>query len=248
MFRPFVIRRAPGLCSRRSLRHAFRQSEHGGLGHAHDQPPNADDVAFRRAAHSCSDAFTTTPAPATPSPTVAPAAARDDAHHHDRSCVLPDAGWQRRRGRQRANARSGPPDGAQEHGDGNGRDEGAARGTIGQGASGECRRSRRSSPPARSSSGSRSREASRRSTCPPSSPRYPLTTRWDLGMFSLRGRLAQVVYTLTQFTTVDRVNFKLEGKPVKVLFGMPDPEDGSSEAIAWTSPSPGRRTATATCR
>jgi hypothetical protein len=40
---------------------------------------------------------------------------------------------------------------------------------------------------------------------------------WDLGVFSLRGRLAQVVYTLTQFTTVDRVNFKLEGQPVTVF-------------------------------
>ena len=59
---------------------------------------------------------------------------------------------------------------------------------------------------------------------------------WDLGMFELRGRLAQVVYTLTQFTTVDRVNFKLEGKPVKVLFGMADPEDGSSEAIVLDKP------------
>jgi hypothetical protein len=37
----------------------------------------------------------------------------------------------------------------------------------------------------------------------------------DGGVFSLRGRLAQVVYTLTQFTTVDRVSFKLEGKPVR---------------------------------
>jgi hypothetical protein len=59
---------------------------------------------------------------------------------------------------------------------------------------------------------------------------------WDLGAFSLRGRLAQVVYTLTQFTSVDRVNFKLDGKPVKVLFGMPDPESGSSEAIALDKP------------
>ena len=40
---------------------------------------------------------------------------------------------------------------------------------------------------------------------------------WDGGVFSLRGRLAQVVYTLTQFATVDRVNVKLEGKPVKVF-------------------------------
>ena len=50
---------------------------------------------------------------------------------------------------------------------------------------------------------------------------------WDLGVFSLRGRLAQVVYTLTQFTTVDRVNFKLEGKPVKVF---------SSEEIVLNKP------------
>jgi sporulation and spore germination protein/immunoglobulin-like protein involved in spore germination len=59
---------------------------------------------------------------------------------------------------------------------------------------------------------------------------------WDLGMFELRGRLAQVVYTLTQFTTVDRVSFKLDGKPVKVLFGMASPDDGSSEAIALDKP------------
>jgi len=58
----------------------------------------------------------------------------------------------------------------------------------------------------------------------------------DLGSFSLHGRLAQVVYTLTQFTTVDRVNFKLDGKPVKVLFGMADPENGSSEAIVLDKP------------
>ena len=59
---------------------------------------------------------------------------------------------------------------------------------------------------------------------------------WDLGSYSLRGRLAQVVYTLTQFTTVNRVNFKLEGKPVKVLFGMPSPENGSSEAVVLDKP------------
>ena len=56
------------------------------------------------------------------------------------------------------------------------------------------------------------------------------------GSYSLHGRVAQVVYTLTQFTTVDRVNFKLDGKPVKVLFGMPDPESGASEAIAMDKP------------
>jgi Sporulation and spore germination/Immunoglobulin-like domain of bacterial spore germination len=42
-----------------------------------------------------------------------------------------------------------------------------------------------------------------------------LDDAWDLGVYSLRGRLAQVAYTLTQSTTVDRVAFKLEGKPVK---------------------------------
>jgi hypothetical protein len=49
----------------------------------------------------------------------------------------------------------------------------------------------------------------------------------DGGVFSLRGRLAQVVYTLTQFATVDRVNFKLEGQPVKVF---------TSEEIVLDSP------------
>jgi hypothetical protein len=59
---------------------------------------------------------------------------------------------------------------------------------------------------------------------------------WDGGSYSLHGRVAQVVYTLTQFTTVDRVNFKLDGKPVKVLSGMPDPVSGASEAIAMDKP------------
>jgi len=59
---------------------------------------------------------------------------------------------------------------------------------------------------------------------------------WDLGIFELRGRLAQVVYTLTQFPTVDRVNVKLEGKPVKVLFGMASPDDGVAEAVVLDKP------------
>jgi germination protein M len=58
----------------------------------------------------------------------------------------------------------------------------------------------------------------------------------DGGSYSLHGRVAQVVYTLTQFTTVDRVNFKLDGKPVKALFGVPDPQSGASEAIAMDKP------------
>jgi germination protein M len=59
---------------------------------------------------------------------------------------------------------------------------------------------------------------------------------WDGGSYSLHGRVAQVVYTLTQSTRVDRVNFKLDGKPVKVLFGMPDPQSGASEAVALDEP------------
>jgi germination protein M len=59
---------------------------------------------------------------------------------------------------------------------------------------------------------------------------------WDSGMYELRGRLAQVTYTLTQFANIDRVSFKLDGKPLKALFGMPDPENGSSEKIALDKP------------
>jgi germination protein M len=47
------------------------------------------------------------------------------------------------------------------------------------------------------------------------------------GTFSVRGRLAQVVYTVTQFTTVDRVSFKLDGKPVTAF---------SSEGIVLDKP------------
>ena len=39
------------------------------------------------------------------------------------------------------------------------------------------------------------------------------------GSFSMGARLAQVVYTLTQFPTVDRVNFRLDGEPVTVFSG-----------------------------
>jgi hypothetical protein len=59
---------------------------------------------------------------------------------------------------------------------------------------------------------------------------------WDGGSYSLHGRVAQVVYSLTQFTTVDRVAFKLEGKPVTALHGLPDPVSGASEAIALDEP------------
>jgi spore germination protein GerM len=39
------------------------------------------------------------------------------------------------------------------------------------------------------------------------------------GSFSMGGRLAQVVYTLTQFPTVERVQFRLDGEPVTVFSG-----------------------------
>jgi germination protein M len=39
------------------------------------------------------------------------------------------------------------------------------------------------------------------------------------GSFSVTGRLAQVVYTLTQFPTVEKVAFELDGEPVTVFSG-----------------------------
>lgn len=39
------------------------------------------------------------------------------------------------------------------------------------------------------------------------------------GSFSMFSRLAQVTYTLTQFPTVDEVEFQLDGQPVKVFSG-----------------------------
>ena len=39
------------------------------------------------------------------------------------------------------------------------------------------------------------------------------------GSFAMLGRLAQVVYTLTQFQTVDAVQFRLDGEPITVFSG-----------------------------
>ena len=39
------------------------------------------------------------------------------------------------------------------------------------------------------------------------------------GSFNILSRLAQVVYTLTQFETIDEVNFRLDGEPVTVFSG-----------------------------
>jgi hypothetical protein len=47
------------------------------------------------------------------------------------------------------------------------------------------------------------------------------------GTYSMSARLAQVVYTLTQFSTIDKVLFELDGKPVKTF---------SSEGIILDGP------------
>jgi immunoglobulin-like protein involved in spore germination/sporulation and spore germination protein len=49
------------------------------------------------------------------------------------------------------------------------------------------------------------------------------------------GRLAQVVYTLTQFPTVDRVAFKLDGEPVTVFSGEGIVLDGPSDRMDYES-------------
>ena len=48
-----------------------------------------------------------------------------------------------------------------------------------------------------------------------------LSGRYDDGggSLSMRARLAQVVFTLTRFPTVDKVSFEIEGEPVKQLGG-----------------------------
>ena len=81
------------------------------------------------------------------------------------------------------------------------------------------------------------------------------------GSASMFGRLAQVVYTLTQFPTVDRVAFRLDGEPVTVFSGEGIVLDGPSvrsdyeaflppvfvESPAWggTLGNPGRLTGVA---
>jgi hypothetical protein len=70
------------------------------------------------------------------------------------------------------------------------------------------------------------------------------------GTLSMQMRLAQVVFTLTQFPTVDRVAFRLDGEPVSVfsgegivLDGPVDREDYADlmPAIIVESPDPGAR-------
>ena len=68
------------------------------------------------------------------------------------------------------------------------------------------------------------------------------------GSFSMAMRLAEVVFTLTQFPTVDGVNFMLDGKPVEVFGGEGiildhplgrDDYEGFSPAILVESPTLG---------
>ncbi len=69
------------------------------------------------------------------------------------------------------------------------------------------------------------------------------------GSLSMGLRLAQVVYTLTQFPTVDSVQFKLDGEPVEVFggegfildhpVGRADYEDSLTPAILVESPTIG---------
>ena len=202
-------------------------------GNANGQPPVADGVAAL-VAHSRADVF----ADAHSGDTEPDGRATDalaDAHHDGRSRLLPDARWQRRRGRQRADSRSGPPDGAEEHGDG----KAAMKALL----AGPSAKERAPKWPIKTLIPAGTKllgiEISGGLATVDLSAEFASLSPddvWGGGSYSLHGRVAQVVYTLTQFTTVDRVTFKLDGKPVKVLFGMPDPESGASEAIAMDKP------------
>jgi germination protein M len=70
------------------------------------------------------------------------------------------------------------------------------------------------------------------------------------GSLSMQMRLAQVVFTLTQFSTVDRVEFRLDGEPVDVFSGEGIVLDGPVDrgdyeelmpAILVDQPAPGAR-------
>jgi hypothetical protein len=58
------------------------------------------------------------------------------------------------------------------------------------------------------------------------------------GSASMLGRLAQVVYTLTQFPTVQSVNFRLDGEPVEVFSGEGIVLDGPSAREHYTEQLP----------
>ena len=58
------------------------------------------------------------------------------------------------------------------------------------------------------------------------------------GSASMTGRLAQVVYTLTQFPTVQSVSFRLDGRPVEVFSGEGIVLDGPSTREHYTEQLP----------
>lgn len=58
------------------------------------------------------------------------------------------------------------------------------------------------------------------------------------GSTSMQGRVAQVVYTLTQFSTVTAVNFELDGKPVTTLGGEGVVLDHPQTRADWESFTP----------
>ena len=58
------------------------------------------------------------------------------------------------------------------------------------------------------------------------------------GSLSMQGRVAQVVYTLTQFSTVTSVNFKLDGNPVSALGGEGVVLDHPQTRADWESFTP----------
>jgi hypothetical protein len=58
------------------------------------------------------------------------------------------------------------------------------------------------------------------------------------GSASMVGRLAQVVYTVTQFPSVRSVNFRLDGQPVEVFSGEGIVLDGPSERGHYTEQLP----------
>ena len=53
------------------------------------------------------------------------------------------------------------------------------------------------------------------------------------GSFSMLGRLAQLVYTVTQFPTVDTVLLRIDGQPVRVLGGEGVVVDGGLRRAAY---------------
>jgi hypothetical protein len=58
------------------------------------------------------------------------------------------------------------------------------------------------------------------------------------GSASMTGRLAQVVYTVTQFPSVQSVNFRLDGQPVEVFSGEGIVLDGPSKRDHYTEQLP----------